>query len=1075
MRRFFRRRTVRVIAVCLLCTSFALVEATWAEEPPPEHVKIVSPDGVAVGIRIQAKPTADILDMALDGAIFEVLGESGEFLEINLPEAKMSGFVLKKDTVPWSPPKTRSMSPILIALIALVVVLAIGALGVVLWTRAKRTQDVAERTASIPASIKRAEELFRSGEYSAALADFKSYLSLQGGEVRNPDVYRRLTVCYQKTEQHLEAAKAWEKMRALGGLKGMDDYALGVEVMMDLGREEQASQIYEQLLESESDEERVLDIRRRLFDTYRRLRQPENFVRHAVWLLEAKVDDEAIVEDAVSFLISQGKTDLAVESNSKALISAICKDFLEDNIKTPQAGRIYLKCSEFDRTDLRLHKLLAEVYEQTGDYKRAVSELGILNQLDKNLADQYMDQAARIYVENSRVQEAIGEGNPIIIKKIAQTYLARSEVNPDAVAVYEKVLEYQPRAVGINKMLSTVYLTRGDLDKYMEKLRLLHEIDGQNQDYLTGLAKCIIDNDLLEESIREGNRELNAKILKQLIKSGASDDKAVALFEKLVKFEPQNVLIRSALVRAYEVREYFAKAVEHMASLSQMKSDDEELLQKAAALAVEHNVLGAVADFGSPKLLEVTALKIVERGARTPESRAVLEKALQAKPSLTKVKSFLQSFKGMAPRVPPTTSGAAKFDSGVRKVRRPAPEKVSQPPRETPAEPVKKDSAPPASPPRTERPQPPPEKEKAPEPPPPPRPAQPAAPKPVAKPSSAPTPPAGGDNQEVQLVDFSDSSPHDTRGPVTTFVSGFTKRGALAYQREELFLPVAGGFAYKDMELIAADGWGKFQVALEVNTGRTVLMRVFSDSIMDPAYLAEFIREAAQLGHNIVHESILPLEETVTGPSGARALVHPTLLRPLDQLFAAGKRPGMDKIPTIASKILEGLGYAHNYQGLDGKLRRTYHLHLHPSQVFVNGDFSECRIASLGYSQIYRNLTRAARPRFSEPGMEPATMPPEFFRARGARVQEKCSDIYSFGILLHYLFTGDYPFEGPTFEDYKFQHGKIYAAPVRLVNPEAPEWIEPIILKCLEKEPEMRWDSTAELLAEFKRHLKKKD
>jgi eukaryotic-like serine/threonine-protein kinase len=323
------------------------------------------------------------------------------------------------------------------------------------------------------------------------------------------------------------------------------------------------------------------------------------------------------------------------------------------------------------------------------------------------------------------------------------------------------------------------------------------------------------------------------------------------------------------------------------------------------------------------------------------------------------------------------------------------------------------------------------------------------------------------------LVDFSDSSPHETGGAVTTFVSGFTKRGAHAYQREELFLPVAGGFAYKDMELIATDGWGKFRVALEVNTGRTVLMRVFSDTIMDPAFLAEFIREAAQLGHNIVHESILPLEETVTGPAGARAVVHPTLLRPLDQLYAAGKRPQIDQTPVIAAKILDGLGYAHNYQGLDGKLRRTYHLHLHPSQVFVNGDFSECRIASLGYSQIYRNLTRAAKPRFREPGMEPATMPPEFFRARGARVQEKWSDIYSFGILLHYLFTGDFPFEGPTFEDYKFQHSKIYAAPVRLINPDAPEWIEPIILKCLEKEPEKRWDSTVELLAEFKRNLKK--
>ena len=66
------------------------------------------------------------------------------------------------------------------------------------------------------------------------------------------------------------------------------------------------------------------------------------------------------------------------------------------------------------------------------------------------------------------------------------------------------------------KILSTVYLTKGDLHKYMEKLRLLHEIDGRNYDYLKDLAQCMIDNDLVEEAMREGNRELIGKILKQL-------------------------------------------------------------------------------------------------------------------------------------------------------------------------------------------------------------------------------------------------------------------------------------------------------------------------------------------------------------------------------------------------------------------------------------------------------------------------------------------------------------------------------------------------------------------------------
>ena len=67
-----------------------------------------------------------------------------------------------------------------------------------------------------------------------------------------------------------------------------------------------------------------------------------------------------------------------------------------------------------------------------------------------------------MYVDNDRVSDALAEGNPLIIKKVAQIFLSKSQVHPDAVATYERVLEFQPRAVGINKMLATVYSLTGN-------------------------------------------------------------------------------------------------------------------------------------------------------------------------------------------------------------------------------------------------------------------------------------------------------------------------------------------------------------------------------------------------------------------------------------------------------------------------------------------------------------------------------------------------------------------------------------------------------------------------------------
>jgi serine/threonine protein kinase len=170
-------------------------------------------------------------------------------------------------------------------------------------------------------------------------------------------------------------------------------------------------------------------------------------------------------------------------------------------------------------------------------------------------------------------------------------------------------------------------------------------------------------------------------------------------------------------------------------------------------------------------------------------------------------------------------------------------------------------------------------------------------------------------------------------------------------------------------------------------------------------------------------------------------------------------------------KILDGLAYAHNYKGRDGKLRKTFHLHLQPSMIFVSEDFSRCQISGLGYSQIYRNLTRGKRPRWEEPGMNPATMPPEFFRTKPATIPERASEVYSLGALIYFTATGEYPFEGPAFDDYKFQHTRVFAAPPRLINSSVPDWLEPVILGCLEKEPQKRWSTVAEIQQAFKRGM----
>ncbi|HMK35264.1 MAG TPA: protein kinase [Desulfomonilaceae bacterium] len=1111
MNSFLSRDILCFIGICAFLQ--ILTPCPHAETQFPKAIKIVAPNGFSTSVYTKPSTASEVLGIAFNGTVMETVGAQGEFIEVRVPDKQANGFVLKEHTTIWEPPQKKGISLLFVGLAGFAVLVAAGIL--LYFLKARKAEELAKVAASIPASIKRGEELYRMSDYEGAIKEFNSYLNLQGGEVRNPDVYRRLTVCYQNVNDIKNAAHAWEKMRSLGGLRTMEDYTLGVELMIALGRETQAAEIYEHLLEKETDEERRFDIHKKLFETYRRLKDSQKIVHHAVQLKDFGTAETSIIPDTVNFLFSEGKTDVAIESNNKDIIMGICEEFVEEKAKTAEAARIYLKCLEYVPTDQRLHRLLADIYNKCGDYRRAVSELIILNQLDKEQPDKYIEEAAKIYIENGRVADALAEGNPLIIKKIAQSFLVRSEVNAEAVAVYEKVLEFQPRAVGINRMLSTVYLTRGQLDKYTEKLRLLHELDGKNHDYLSDLAQCIIDNDLIEETIREGNRELNTKVLRQLMKRGATHDKAVELFEKLINVEPNNVLIRSALVKAYEQRGEPLKQFAHLLALANLKPEDEETCEHVAKIAVENNLLDRIIAEGNPKLFAATGLAIVQAKMEGPEAKQILEIAAKQDPEESQAKEYLQSLNieeqsaatplSEPAQAPPVAKTPVAPKPVLESAATPAPAPLplpevsaakkpsgagtsqngAKPDAQTGAEPdgkqhaselpqsksqpeIPKEKIVPKNPKKVVRKnEPKPQEKPREEPEPKVRSEQPA------KSSTAAGPPQEKSPPLPQTLSLTDSAVPFSEKSITTFVSGFAHgQGLRDLPREELFLPGTGGMAYKEMEILLSDGWGNLHVGAEVNTAKSVLMRIFRKDLLDVSAMEEFVVQATDLGYNLVHESVLPLEEAARGRGGAVAFVHPFCPYTLEGVIRSKRRPDLNRRLALIGKLLEGLSYAHNYKGIDGKLRRTYHFHLQPGQILVDDTMEHIWIACLGYSQMYRNLTRAKHARWQEPGMNPATMPPEFFRSRTGTIRERSADIYSLGVLMYFIATGEFPFEGPSFDDYKFQHSKIFAAPPRLIEPTVPDWLEPIILGCLEKEPEKRWDTVIEMKRVFTQSYK---
>ncbi len=94
----------------------------------------------------------------------------------------------------------------------------------------------------------------------------------------------------------------------------------------------------------------------------------------------------------------------------------------------------------------------------------------------------------------------------------------------------------------------------------------------------------------------------------------------------------------------------------------------------------------------------------------------------------------------------------------------------------------------------------------------------------------------------------------------------------------------------------------------------------------------------------------------------------------------------------------------------------------------------------------------------------PQYLAPEILQGREA---DPRSDLYSCGIVLYEIFTGSLPFNGPTAMDIMVKHLREVPPPPSSRWQEIPPALETAILRCLEKDPDRRYRSVAELLREL--------
>lgn len=261
---------------------------------------------------------------------------------------------------------------------------------------------------------------------------------------------------------------------------------------------------------------------------------------------------------------------------------------------------------------------------------------------------------------------------------------------------------------------------------------------------------------------------------------------------------------------------------------------------------------------------------------------------------------------------------------------------------------------------------------------------------------------------------------------------------------------------YRITAAIGAGGMGEVYRATDSKLGRDVALKVLpAEMALDPERLARFQREAravAALNHpHIV--TVFSVEED----AGVHFLTMELLEgQALDRRIPAGGLP-VDRIMEIANALTEALAAAHD--------KGIVHRDLKPANVMVSDD-GRVKVLDFGLAKDVRtdsstDVTRTSGETKAGIVMgTPAYMSPE--QVTGRAVDHR-TDIFSLGVILYEMATGQRPFHGDSPAELASSILRDTPKPAATIRPELPANFQNVIERCLQKDPHARLQSARDV------------
>jgi serine/threonine protein kinase len=254
---------------------------------------------------------------------------------------------------------------------------------------------------------------------------------------------------------------------------------------------------------------------------------------------------------------------------------------------------------------------------------------------------------------------------------------------------------------------------------------------------------------------------------------------------------------------------------------------------------------------------------------------------------------------------------------------------------------------------------------------------------------------------------------------------------------------------YQVVEQIGQGGMATVYKAFQPSMDRYVALKILPDHFAkDPNFVKRFEHEAKAIAA-LEHPHILPVYDFGRDQELSYMVMRYIQGGTLSSLM--GQKLPYRQIVKYVGDVARALNYAHQ-QGV-------VHRDIKPSNVLID-KHGEVMLTDFGIAKIMEGASSTQLTATGNLIGTPAYMSPE--QAQSTKVDGR-SDIYSLGVVLYELLTGQPPYQAETPFAVALKHITEPLAPPRQLRPDLPDAFERVVLKAMAKEPAQRYGTAGEM------------